>query len=282
MVAGSVFASDGSDSRFGVFRLNDDGSVDKQTLERFESGKKAVGARILNLDAGYYLVVDSSVSASNDTDFAARLLAPDFNLRADYADARVIDSQYHIGTPGNITSYDVASDAVLVSPSEVRIAGTSSDQAAIIGIKINWVLSPVLTSSVTFEGNHFDHLTLSQNLVTGTDLNQGVAAVRIAARSDGALLLAARADIWPAPTAGLVMRVDAQGKPTTGFGDSNGEATYAAPMSDGTPSGDTGFAGLLIDAGRPLLFGTSMDTNTTDGVLLRLQSDRIFTDGYEL
>lgn len=285
VVAGSVFSAGGSDARWGVIRLNNDGSVDQRVAGRYAQDKRAVGNKILRLSHGYYLVVGSSVYAANDSDFGARILQPSLDVASDYSDAGTFAFDVD---PGDGSLRDYGSDAALVGADKVVLAGVASGAIAasrIIVVADGGGNPASLALDTGFVGGglpNYDYEYVSPIQSTDADSNYGTARTRVAVRSDGSVLLGGRFHNTSNNTwSGMLTRLHADGSEDTDFAPLVARF-YRAPTSAGTDSSDTGFDDVLVDGGgRPVLVGTSLDsTGDTDGIVARLQSDLIFADGF--
>ncbi|RYD14742.1 MAG: hypothetical protein EOP90_12400 [Lysobacteraceae bacterium] len=286
VVAGSVFAQDDSDVRWGMIRFNADGSRDARVAGRFAAGQKAIGSRVLRIADGHYVVAGSSLIAANDTDFGARIVAPGFTVDSGYSDAATFAFDVPAGD-GSI--YDYLSDVAAVDPWTLVLAGVASTKTAVNRIRVlpgGGGAPATLALDAGFVGGgvaSFLHNYVSPLDITGTNGAYGTAATRVALRSDGSIVLSGRfkdttEDRWY----GIVTRLHADGTGDDAFGPLVPTQFYEAPTSAGPGSSDTGFADVLIDAGRPVLVGTSLDSlGDTDGVIMRLQSDLLFTDSFD-
>ena len=286
VVAGSVFAQDDSDVRWGMIRFNPDGSRDARLAGRFASGQKAIGSRVLRIARGHYVVAGSSLIAANDTDFGARIVAPGLTVDSGYSDAATFAFDVPAGD-GSIS--DFLSDVAAVDPWTLVLAGVASQKTAVNRIRVLPETGgdpAVLALDASFVGGgvaNFAHNYVSPLDITGTNGAYGTAATRVALRSDGSIVLSGRfmntvENRWY----GIVTRLRADGTGDDEFGPVVPTQFYETPTSAGPGSSDTGFTDVLIDAGRPVLVGTSLDSlGDTDGVIMRLQSDLLFTDSFD-
>ena len=311
----------GSDQRVGIVRFDTDGSVDstfgdisdglggfRGTDATFIAGTAAYAGRILRVVDGYYLITGTSVFSSTDTDFAARILTPSGAPWAGF----VGSGTFAIDEPGNGGSlYDTLNDAVLVDPTTVLLFGTASGKFAAARIKIsagtNIDARPDAPGGIF--GTQYTDLALDPTFigsaipgrpyryVGNTPQSDGRSA---AVRSDGRILLVGGTSSLaisgssivdgveqPAGNSwariGLVTRLDADGSPDTGFG-LGGTYAYAAP--GGTASSYyTTFEQVRFDGFRPVMLGSAVDNSAavsdSDAVITRLQSDVIFSNGYD-
>lgn len=287
VVAGSVFAEDYSDVRWGVIRFNADGSRDARLAGRFAQNQKAIGSRVLRLANGHYLVAGSSLVAANDSDFGARIIKPGFTVDSSYGDAATFAFDVAAGD-GSLNDY--LSDLAAVDPWTIALVGVASGKTAVNRI----LVAPgggggdpaSLGLDTSFIGGgvaNYAYNYVSPLDITGTNPAYGTAAARVALRSDGSIVLSGRFhntgdDSW----SGIVTRLHADGTDDTAFAPLVPTQFYRTPTSAGTDSTDSGFSDVLIDAGRPVLVGTSLDSlGDTDGVIVRLQSDLLFANGFE-
>lgn len=100
-------------------------------------------------------------------------------------------------------------------------------------------------------------------------------------RSDGSIVVAGKG-----AGSGLVVRLTSNGQQDAGFVNGAEYVSYAAPTTGaGYPaSSDTEFVRLVLDGGKPVIAGSSLDSTGTssdfDFVTMRLRSDLIFRDGF--
>jgi uncharacterized delta-60 repeat protein len=286
IVAGSVFAQDDSDVRWGAIRFNADGSYDDRVAGRFAQGQKAVGSKVLRLAGGRYLVVGSTLVAANDTDFGARIITPSLTVNSDYSDSGAFAFDV---AAGDGSLFDYASDAAPDDPWTVVLAGVASEQIAVNRIL---VLSDgggnpaALALDSSFVGGgmaNFAHNYVGLIDVTDTNFAYGTARTRVAVRSDGSIILTGRFDDTGAGVrSAIVTRLRADGSEDSEFSPIAATRFFDAPTSAGGTSTDSGFSDVLIDAGRPVVIGTSLDSvGDTDGIIVRLQSDFIFASSFD-
>ena len=286
VVAGSVFAQDYSDVRWGVIRFDADGSRDARVAGRFAQSQKAVGSRVLRLANGHYLVAGSTMISATDTDFGARIIKPGLTVDSSYDDAATFAFDVAAGD-GSLDDY--LSDVAAVDPWTIVLVGVASGKTAVNRILVARSGSgdPVaLGLDTSFVGGgvaNYLHNYVSPLDITGTNPAYGTAAARVALRSDGSIVLSGRFhDTGGGTWSGIVTRLHADGTDDTGFGALLPTQFYQTPTSGGGDSTDSGFSDVLIDAGRPVLVGTSLDSlGDTDGVIVRLQSDLLFADDFE-
>lgn len=286
VVAGTVFDQVGGGVRWGVIRLNADGSYDTRVTDRFTENQNAVGNKILRLSGGYYLVVGSTMVADNDTDFGARIITPSLSVAADYSDSGAFAFDVAAGD-GSLS--DFASDAAPAGPGRVVLAGVASERIAVNRILVQQDGNghpASLALDTSFVGGgvpNFAYNYVSPLNVTDSSPGYGTARTRVAVRSDGSIVLTGRfQDSGDDSYSGIVTRLRADGTDDTGFAALTATRFYKTPTTTAGDSTDSGFSGLLIDGGRPVIIGTSLDSlGDTDGVIVRLQSDLIFANGFE-
>lgn len=307
VVAGSLDIS-ASDHRFGVVRLNTDGSLDstfgnlsdgsggfRGTDSTFQSGKSAYASRIVRIVDGYYLITGTSVLSATDTDFAARILTPDGAPWANFAGSET----FPIDEPGPGNSfYDGVSDAIVVDPTTVLLVGNASGKFAATRIKIGGSGGNYseLDQDFTFAGNSIPGRPYRYvGNTPGSDCRSA------ALRGDGRIVLvggtsstsissAYGLDSIDAPSgnswgrAGLVTRLNADGSPDSGFG-IGGSYPYVAPTGGGIASWYTTFERVHFDGFQPVILGSAVDNSASvsdsDADITRLQSDVIFANGYD-
>ena len=286
VVAGSVFAQDDSDVRWGAIRFNADGSYDGRVAGRFAQGQKAVGSRILRLPGGHYLVVGSTLVAANDTDFGARIIKPSLTVSSDYSDSGAFAFDV---AAGDGSLFDYASDAAPMGSWTVVLAGVASDRIAVNRILVlpdGGGNPSALALDAGFVGGgtaNYPHNYVGPIDVTGTDYAYGTARTRVALRSDASILLTGRFDDSGVGVhSAIVTRLRADGTEDADFSPIAATRFFDAPTSAGGTSTDSGFGDVLIDAGRPVVIGTSLDSlGDTDGIIVRLQSDSIFANAFD-
>ncbi len=286
VVAGTTINENGVGVKWGVIRLNADGSYDARVSDLFTANQDAVGNKILSLRGGYYLVVGSTLISPTDADFGARIISPSLTVASDFSDS----GAFAFDVPaGNRSLIDLASDAALAGPNRVVLAGVASQRIAVNRILIqrdgggNPTSLALDTSFVggglpTYLYNYVSPLD-----VTDTDNSYGTARTRLAVRSDGSIVLTGRFNNTSDNSySAIVTRLLADGSEDTDFAPLVATRFYKTPTSGGGLSTDSGFSDLVIDSGRPVLVGTSLDsTSDTDGIITRLQSDLIFADKFE-
>lgn len=287
VVAGSIFSNDGNDVRWGLIRMRVDGSLDARVAGRYAQNQKAVGNKVLRLANGHYLVVGSTLVAANDTDFGVRIVKPSLTVDSSYSDAGSFAFDVAAGD-GSLADY--ASDAALVGPGRVVLAGVASERIAanrILVLNDGGGNPATLALDTSFVGGGSPHYPFNYvSPLSSTDANPGygTARTRVAVRSDGSILLGGRfTSTSTSESSAMLTRLRADGSEDTGFAALLATRFYQAPTGAGTASTDSGFDDVLVDGGgRPLLVGTSRDnTGDMDGVVTRLQSDLIFADAFE-
>ncbi|MEO6688452.1 MAG: hypothetical protein ABIS07_11915 [Dokdonella sp.] len=312
VVAGSLDLGN-SDRRFGIVRLNVDGSIDstfgdindgagghRGTDGTFVSSTAAYASRILRIVDGYYVITGTSVFSSTDTDFAARILTPSGGPWVNF----IGSSTFPIDEPGPGGSlFDGANDAILVNPTTILLVGNASGKFAATRIKVGTSNGSSLYSTLTWDPSFIGSAIVGRpNRYVG---NTPSASCQSAAlRSDGRILLVggtSSAAISRTPNgmsissgdepggnfwtyAGLVTRLNPDGSPDSGFG-LGGSYPFVAPTSGGSQSIYSEFKQVRFDGAQAVIIGSSVDNNGSvsdfDGVITRLQSDTIFANGFE-
>jgi uncharacterized delta-60 repeat protein len=308
VVAGSLDLGS-SDRRFGVVRLNVDGSIDstfgdisdgaggrRGTDGTFVINTPAYASRILRIVDGYYLITGTSVYSSTDTDFAARILTPSGSPWADFAGS----ATFPIDEPGPGGSlYDTTADAIRIDPTSILLVGTASGKFAATRIKVGTASGSGQYTTLTWDPSFVGSAIAARpNRYVGN--TSGASCESAALRSDGRILLVGGTSSTsvsgtsmsfsdePAGNnwilAALVTRLDADGSPDGGFG-LGGSYPYTAPTSGTGASIYTSFKQVRFDGAQPVLLGSSVDNASTvsdaDGVITRLLSDQIFANGFE-
>ncbi len=292
VVAGNVLYTT-TTSRFGVIRLKVDGSVDstfgsnddghggrRGTVDTFADGQPAYASQIVHIDGGYYVLSGTSVVSDTNTDFAARILTPEGSQWASYAGSIVVP----IDQPGAGGSlYDTVTATVVASPTVVVLAGASSDHGAavrLVAVKNQIDQYATLNLDTSFVGSA---IAGRPHRFVGAFQGDHVQAAGV--RDDGRIVLAGRYVDGSGPQYGIVTRLNPDGSGDGSYG-TNGARVGYAPTSGGAGiSYYTEFSGVLFDQGRTVLVGSSADSTTTttdlDTVVTRMQSDRIFVDGFD-
>ncbi|MEO7324893.1 MAG: hypothetical protein ABIW82_08700 [Dokdonella sp.] len=307
VVAGSLDLG-GSDHRFGIVRLNVDGSIDstfgdisngagghRGTDGTFVSTKAAYANRILRIADGYYVITGTSVFSSTDTDFAARILTPSGGPWANF----VGSSTFPIDEPGPGGSlYDGVNDAILVDPTTILLVGSASGKFAATRIEVGTGSGSLYTELAVDQSFIGSGIPSRPNLYVGNTSNASCESAAV--RSDGRIMLVggtSSASISRAPLdsanepdgnsfsyIGLATRLNPDGSPDSGFG-IGGSYPYLAPTSDTSLSFYTGFKKVRFDGAQAVILGSSVDNagsvSDFDGVITRLQSDLIFANGFE-
>lgn len=291
VVAGNVLYT-GTTSRFGVVRLNVDGSVDstfgsiddgaggrRGSTDTFGAGRAAYASQIVHIDDGYFVVTGTTVISGADTDFGARILTPDGSQWAGFAGS--IELAVDAPGPGG-SLYDTVTASAVVDPTTVLLAGTTSGKSAALRLVaskngIGQYSSLNLDTSFIGTAN-----SVYAHRFVGSSADDYVAAAAV--RGDGRLVLAGRYGASGGVQYGSITRLDADGRPDESFGEL-GARVFSAPTSGNGASYDTEFNGVLFDQDRMVLVGSSVDNTTAvndfDAVITRMQSDRIFADGFE-
>lgn len=290
VVAGNVLPTGGS-ARFGVVRLNVDGSVDSSfgdiddghggrrgAVDTFVEGKPAYASKIVHIADGYFVIAGTSVFSGTDTDFAARILTPSGSPWAGF----VGSSTFPIDEPGSGGSpYDGVDAMAVVDPTTLVLAGTASGKFAVerivagtnqigqyvsLNLDPNFIGSQILNRPFRFVGAYLD----SQARAVGV-------------RSDGRIVIVGRYASGNNQY-GMVTRLNPDGTADLDYATS-GTSVFLAPTSTGADSFYTEFNGVLFDAGRPVVLGSSVDNtsslNDFDGVIMRIRADLIFANGFQ-
>lgn len=291
VIAGSVTYTT-TTSRFGVIRLNVDGSVDstfgsnddghggrKGTTDVFAAGRAAYASQIVGIDGGYFVLTGTSVVSNLDTDFAARILTPSGSPWSGF----VGSIEVAINEPGPGGSlYDTVTATAVANPTTVVLAGTTSDKSAAVRLvvgKNGFGQYASLNLDSTFTGSAIIAKPYRFIGAYHGDYVQGLSV-----RYDGQIALAGRYAQGGGTQLGIVTRLTSNGSPNTSV-DPSGAYAYYAPTSGSSLSYYTEFTGALYDQGNLVLIGSSADSsanaNDLDAVATRLQSDVIFANGFE-
>lgn len=281
VIAGSSLMNSGGKAYpvVSMIGLRDDGSLDPdfgayvdpafggRTTEQFVDGNAAYAGGLVKLPNNALLVVGTRVVNGNDTDFGACYFASAGVPFTNSCGSFPIDQP---GPGGSL--YDSATAAVQTGADTFVLAGNSSGRMAALRLRLS---GSELQLDTTFVGSNLPgrpHVFFSS--AAGTTAND------IAVRSDGSLLLAGYINA-SGTLSGAMTRLRRDGSPdTTGLYSPTGLATFRAPTISGSLSASTEFTKVLVDAGKPVLYGSSPDHPSVqtdyDGVLTRLNSDLIF------
>jgi|GEM_PF-1108510 len=293
-------------SRFGVIRLNVDGSVDSTfgsiddghggragSFGTFADGHAAYAGQIVHIDEGYYVITGTSVVSGTNTDFGARILTPDGSPWSGFTGSIEVPIDYP-GAGGSF--YDNLTATAVASPTRIVLAGTSSTRSAavrLIASKVNSSNYNTLSVDTTFTTSQYSPLP---NRFVGEFKDGYIQGAGV--RSDGRIMLVGRykassvlqADSGAMPDGtltgqfGLMIRLANNGSLDSSFGIS-GSRLLQAPTSGGDGSDYTDICGVTFDQYRMVLMGSSADassgTNDLDTVITRTQSDTIFANGFE-
>lgn len=291
VVAGNVQFT-GTTSRFGVVRLNVDGSVDSTfgTIDDGHGGRRgadgvfgtdhaAYASQIVHIDDGYFVLTGTSVLSGTNTDFAARILTPDGSPWAGFAGS--IEVAVDEPGPGG-TLYDTVTATAVASPTSIVLAGTTSGKAAalrLVASKNGVDQYTNLAIDTNFAGSTN---SVFMHRFVGAYANDHVQAAGV--RSDGRIVLAGR---WSDPGGaqyGMTTRLERDGSADESYG-TDGASVIVAPTSSSAISYFSEFKGVLFDQNRMVLMGSASDNATSasdlDVVITRRQSDLIFFDGFE-
>lgn len=291
VVAGNVLPN-GMGSRFGVVRLNVDGSVDsgfgdindghgghRGSVAAFVEGDPAYASKIVHIADDYFVVAGTSVSSDINTDFGARILTPHGSPWAGSAGSAAIPID-EAGAGGSL--YDSVTAVAVVNPTTLVLAGTASGRFAAVRIIAH-----------ANEAGQYDLLYMDSTFV-GSDIashpyrfigSYAPSDVRaVGVRSDGRIVIAGRY-ASEGRQYGMVTRLNPDGTPDLGYAGTDGTSMLAAPTSSGANSFYTGLNGVLFDAGRAVVLGSSVDNASAlsdfDGVIMRMRADLIFANGFE-
>lgn len=291
VVAGNVLYT-GTTNRFGVVRLNVDGTVDstfgsiddgaggrRGSTDTFGTGHAAYASQIVHIDDGYFVITGTTVISGTDTDFGARILTPEGSQWSGFAGS----IELAIDEPGPGGSlYDTVTATAVVDPTTVLLAGATSGKSAALRLVaskngIGQYASLSLDTSFTGTAN-----SVYAHRFVGSFADDHVAAAAV--RGDGRIVLAGRYAAAGGAQYGIVTRLHADGSPDESFGQFGGRVFYA-PTTGGGISYHTEFNAVLFDRNRMVLTGSSVDNTTAasdfDAVITRMQSDLIFADGFE-
>ena len=294
VVAGTTIANaSGYTSKVSLVRFNADGSLDgtfgnlggavgsrRGTFTEFVSGQGASAAKLLRVVGGYFVVVGTSAISSTNRDFAARILLPDGSPWA--GDASALTIAFDIPGWGG-TKFDDAFDAAAVDATTIVIVGTASNAAAATRIVVNppngYGQYTSLSRDPSFLGNG---IAIDNNTFV-TNEPGDYAAYGVAIAPDRRIVMVGSVN-GGIVSNGLVMRLTSDGREDLTVTGSSYFRDYAAPLYN-TPSAYTTFRRVVFDAARPVVLGTSAYSETSatdlDGVMVRLDSDTIFANGYE-
>jgi uncharacterized delta-60 repeat protein len=291
VVAGNVLPT-GAGNRIGVVRLNMDGSVDSNfgdiddghggrrgTSTVFVNGKPAYAGKIVHIADDYFVVAGTSVFSGTDTDFGARILTPSGSPWAGSAGS----ATFPIDEPGAGGSlYDGVTAMAVVNPTTLVLAGTASGKFAAVRIVAG------TNETGQYVSLNLDPTFLGSNIASrpycfvGTYAESEAKAV--GTRSDGRIFIAGRYTVGNNQY-GMVTRLNPDGTPDLGYASNSGTSVFVAPTSSSASSFYTELSGVLFDAGRAVVLGSSVDNASAlsdfDGVIMRIRADLIFANGFE-
>ncbi|TDR45782.1 putative delta-60 repeat protein [Tahibacter aquaticus] len=270
--------------RFSLIGLRNNGTIDPdfgsyvdpafegRTSGEFVASEAAYAGGLVKLPNNTLLVVGTSVFSGADTDFGACYFAA---VGVPFSNSC---GRFAIDEPGPGGSlYDGATAVVQTSADTFVLAGTASSKMAALRLKL---VGSALQLDTTFVGSS---IAGRPNRFVSPAADSYVNDVAV--RSDGSLLLAGRINA-SGSMYGALTRLRRDGVlDTAGLLSPSGLAAFRAPTLSGGSSFATEFSKVLVDAGKPVLFGSSPDSTTGltdyDGVLTRLQSDLIFASGLQ-
>lgn len=284
VVAGNTtYASGGNTYRsFLVIGLRENGSYDPdfgnyvdpnyggRFSDRFVSGQQAYAGAVLKLANNAFVIAGTTVVSDTDTDFAACYVAA---VGVPFTDGCRVVAVDEPGPGGSL--YDGATAIAYAGNNSFVLAGNASGKVAAIRLMRD---GSGLAMDTSFSGSG-----PRPNVFISSAAN--VWANDVAVRSNGSILIAGRAN----PSGiqqGALFRLNRNGTPDTGpLFSPTGLANLRAPTLSGASSYYTEFNKVLLDAGKPLLLGSSVDSTSAatdfDGILTRLQSDLIFANGLQ-
>ena len=293
VVAGNV-GIPGDSNRFGLFRLNVNGTLDttfgnlvngsgfRGAIERFSGTLDAYATSVLKVGGDHYVVVGTSVLSGTDTDFAARLFLPDGGIWAN--DVGTINLPIDEPGPGG-SLYDTATAAATTDATTVVVVGTGSGRAAARRFKLGG-FSNGLYSTLGVDGT-FVGSAINGRPNRFVSIYAGTFPNAVAVRGNGEILMVGRIPdgVTAGRQLGLLTRLRADGSPDPGFSFSDGASVLYAPVS--ANAGTSWYAELtavVVDGARPVIAGSSVDSTTAvidfDAVVARLSSDMIFANGF--
>lgn len=247
-----------------------DPNYDGRFTERFVSGQPAYAGAALKLPNNAIVIAGTTVISGTDTDFAACYVAA---VGVPFTNGCFVVAVDEPG-PGN-TIYDGATAIAYAGNDKFVLAGNASGKVAAIRLMRD---GSGLAVDPSFSGSG-----TRPNVFISSAAN--VWANDVVVRGNGSILIAGRAN--PAGIQyGALFRLNRDGTPDTGpLFSPTGLANLRAPTLSGNSSYYTEFNKVMLDAGKPLLLGSSVDSTSAatdfDGILTRLQSDMIFANGLQ-
>jgi len=287
VIAGNSLMTSGAGTFqfISMIGLRNDGSLDPdfgayvdpnfggRTAQQYSGTDASYAGGLVKLPSNALIVVGTRVLSGTDTDFGVCYFAA---VGVPYSNSC---GSFPIDEPGPGGSiYDGATSVVQTSADTFVLAGNASGKMAAIRIRL---VGSALETDTTFIGSSI--VGRPYRFVSPT---AGTFANDVAVRSDGSLLLAGYLNS-NGSLSGAMTRLRRNGTlDTSGVFSPTGLASFHAPTLSGTSqSFSTEFTKVLVDAGRPVLYGSSPDnasaTTDYDGVLTRLMSDLIFANGLQ-
>jgi uncharacterized delta-60 repeat protein len=286
VIAGNSLMTEGAatNPRVSLIGLRDDGSVDPdfgnytnplfdgRSTHEFAAGAASYTAGLLKLPGNALLLVGTRVWSASDTDFGACTFFGNGLTSNDFCATFAVDEP---GAGGSL--YDNATAVVQTGADAFVVVGNASGRMAARKFRL---VEYVPQSDTTFVGSSIPgrpNIFVSE--LAGSSVSD------VAVRSDGRLLLAGSANIGGL-NYGAMMRLRRDGSPDTSpLYSANGLAYFIAPTLSNAGSYSTEFTRVLIDEGKPLLYGSSPDNTMAltdfDGIMTRLKSDLIFANGLQ-
>lgn len=238
--------------------------------DRFVSGQQAYAGAVLKLANNAFVIAGTTVISGTDTDFAACYVAA---VGVPFTDGCRVVPIDEPGPGGSL--YDGATAIAYAGNNTFVLAGNASGKVAAVRLMrdgTGLALDPGFSGSGP-----------RPNVFISSTAN--VWANDVVVRGNGSIFIAGRAN--PAGIQyGALFRLNRNGTPDTGpLFSPTGLANLRAPTLSGNASYYTEFNKVLLDAGKPLLLGSSVDSTSAatdfDGILTRLQSDLIFASGLQ-
>lgn len=286
VVFGNSAASFGAGNpvrNFLAIGLREDGSYDPdfgnyadpnypgRLAENFVDGQAAYAGAAVKLANNAFVIAGTTVLNDTDTDFAACYITAGGLTSTDGCLRVAIDEP---GPGGSL--YDGATAIAYAGNNSFVVAGNASGKMAAVRLKRDGITGLALDTS--FVGN-------APNLTAFIGNSTNMWTNDVAVRSDGSVLIAGRYSA-SGTQYGALYRLNRNGTPDFGgLFSPTGLAIYTAPTLAGANSVYTEFSKVMLDAGKPLLLGSSVDSASAvtdfDGILTRLQSDLIFANGLQ-
>ncbi|MBZ0223589.1 MAG: hypothetical protein IT467_07160 [Dokdonella sp.] len=299
-----------TDSRFAVVRLLPNGDVDhsfgsitdgqggaRGTASRFLTDMFALGTRVMKIVDGRYVVAGSTMTAEGNFNFAARVLGSGGQLLVNAGSS----ASFAVSMLDAPIKDNVLSDAVLVDPITILLAGTTADSRfAATRIKVgpdnggnytvlNWDTSFVGSGIANRAYRYFSNPVASPTwaLLHGAAVDADgnawlvgdIASTLKRPAGAGAQRVLQPAED-PLSMMGKIVRLKPDGSPDQDWNsDADGSNYYWKAPADFTNLQD-----VVMDGAMPVVLGSYRNDDYQESpkaTMIRLVLDRIFADNFD-